>query len=132
MKVYNERDLAKALHENVDIIEIDRNLANSVIKTQSVSTAKWCIVIGCISATIPIVTATIISGGIVTPATAPLAVAALAPATSILGLKELFFLVKTAVWSIKLGNKAAGILAINKMRNYKMETENNRVILLRK
>lgn len=136
MQVYNERDLGKALHENVDTIEIEGDLAKKVVKIKATGKAAWIIAIGCIGIAIPALMITVASMGTATPATAPIVVSSLAPAIGVLGTEAAFSIASIATGAALaaggVGGAAAGIAAVNKLRKYKLEKNNSKVILMRK
>lgn len=133
MLVTNEKELGKALNDNVDEIEIEANLRKKVIKIKAKGKVAWVIAIGSISLAVPLVMVTVMSAGTATPITAPAAVGALAGATGVLGVGATFSAVSIAAGAvIAAGSVSAGVAALNKLRKYKMTDYGDRLVLTRK
>jgi len=133
MLVTNEKELGKALNDNVDEIEIEANLRKKVIKIKAKGKVAWVIAIGSISLAVPLVMVTVMSAGTATPITAPVAVGALTGATGVLGIGAAFSAVSIAAGAaIAAGSVSAGVAALNKLRKYKMTDYGDRLVLTRK
>lgn len=118
MAIDNEKDLAKALNEEQDSIEIEGDLANKVVRIKATGTVAWAIAIGAIGLAI---VATVGTGG----AAAPAAGVVGAAATGVLGVSATAAAVAIAV-------AAGGVGVLNTLRSYEIvNSEEGRVTLKR-
>jgi len=133
MLVTNEKELGKALNDNVDEIEIEADFRKKVIKIKAKGEVAWRIAIVGITLAIPLVMATVMSAGTATPITAPAAVVTLTGAAGVLGIGATFSAVSIAAGAvIAAGSVSAGVAALNKLRKYKMTDYGDRLVLTRK
>lgn len=118
--VTTEKELANAIKRGEEMIEIEGDLKNQVIKIRAKGNVTWLIAIGAIGAAVILVLG---SGGIATPAAAALAPAAI----GVLGTAATYT-------SIAIAVAAGGVASLNKLRNNYKEisrTENS-LLLARK
>lgn len=120
MVIEKKEDLAKAIKEEQEYIEIKGDLKKKVIIIKSKGKVAWLVASGAIAVA---VISIICTGGTATPA----ATAFMAPvAVSILGIK-------TAVFALSLAIISGGVGILNKLRKYEIvENNNNRLILKKK
>ena len=124
MYINNEEDLADAIKNEQDTIEIEGDLGKKVLKIKATGKAAWIIAFGAIGVAVL---------GIMYPVPEPttqvaskaFAMTAGASAVAILGAG-------TAATAISIAVAAGGVGALNKLRAYKIEsTDNTRVVLKR-
>ena len=133
MEVRDEKALGKAVHNDVDTIVIEGDLAKKVLRIKATGKIAWAIAIGAISVAIPIAIATVGSGGTAAPVTVPAEVLTLTAPAAVLGVGTTASAVSIAVGAASLGGVSAGVGALNKLRKYKLKkVGKDRVILTRK
>ena len=124
MKVNNEKELGKALHEEKDSIEIEGDLAKKVIRIKATGKVAWGVLIGSLTVAIPLVIVTVGSGGTATPATAPTIMGIMGPSIATLGVGTTYSAVSIAAGAaIAAGGVSAvpaAITALSKLRKYKL------------
>lgn len=114
-RVSTEKELAKAVEEDTDTIEIEGDLKDKVIRIKATGKIAWAICIGCIAAA---VVSTLSTGGI-----GSLSIAAAAPvAVSILGIP-------TTIACVTIAVAAGGVGVLNKLRGYDLSREGGMCIL---
>ena len=118
ISVESEDDLAKALKENEDTIEIRGDLADKVIRIKATGTAAWIIAVGAIAVA---VTAVIMSGGAAAPASGIVGIAAV----SVLGLPATTTAVLIAI-------AAGGVGVLQSLRDYKIENSSDGYVILKR
>lgn len=121
-----EKELGEALKNDQDIIEIEGDLKNKVLKIKATGKVAWgaCIV----SITVAVAAAVVIisTGGTATPVAGPLAGITLGVAAPTLGMS-------TAITATGIAIAGGGIGALNKLRKYKVEKIlDTKIILHRK
>ncbi|MBR1554104.1 MAG: hypothetical protein IJ644_01785 [Oscillospiraceae bacterium] len=138
-KVRTEKELAQAIKQNADTIEISGDLKNKVIVIKATGQVAWVVAIGGIGVAIAAIIA------MPTPA-APAAIgvealgltgvaatfhgiiATPAVASTVVGVTG-----KTvALSAVSIGVAGGGVGVLNKLRSYKLEKKNNVVILRKK
>lgn len=126
----DEKELARAVKNKVDLIIVEFDLAKKVLRIKATGKVAWAIAIAAIAA---VVAAIIASGGlalvpgavVLTPAIwAPVAVLA-APAVGILGFP-------TTLAAISIAIAAGGVGALNKLRKYKVVERGEDWLVLRR
>ena len=134
MYVANEKELAYALKNQEDKIEVECDLKEKVLRIKAEGGVAWAVCAGAIAIAITSITvgstATVATGGAATPAafgaqafiTAPAATTAV----SILGLP-------TTITAIGIALAGGGIGALNQLRDYRMvNVSEHKAILYRK
>lgn len=117
--VTTEKELASAIKRGDEMIEIEGDLKNHVIKIRAKGNVTWVIAIGAIGVAVMLVLG---SGGIATPAAAALAPAAI----GVLGTAATYT-------SIAIAVAAGGVASLNKLRNnYKEISRTDNSLLLAK
>lgn len=136
MKVNNEKELGKALHDGVDSIEIEGDLSNKVIKIKATNKVAWGVLIGFMAIAIPLAYATVVSAGTASIITVPALVGVMAPSIATLGVGATFSAVSIAAGaSFAAGGVSkisAGVAGLRKLRQYKITKNGNGIILKRK
>lgn len=130
MVVNNEKDLADALKNNEDFIEIEGDLANETVKIKATGKVAWFVAVGAVTAALVFAFATIKGNEGSKPATAVGTVAFSAGAVSILGVSTTSTLISIGVAA---GSVIAGRAILNKLYDYEIVSKStNRVVLRRK
>lgn len=118
MAIDNEEDLAKALNQGQNYIEIEGDLANKVVRIKATGTVAWAIAIGAIGVAI---VATVGTGGVAAPAAGVVGIAA----TGVLG-------VSATAAAVALAVAAGGVGVLKTLRSYEIVSkEEGRVTLKR-
>ena len=122
MKVANEKELAEAIKNNEERIEIEGDLARGAIKIKATGKVAWLIAIGAIGvAVIALLSAPATAGGsaFISGAVAPAAV-------GVLGLG-------TTATAISIAIAGGGVAVLNKLRGYSLEKiSDDKVVLTKK
>lgn len=122
LKVANEKELAEAVKNNEEKIEIEGDLARKTIKIKATGKIAWLVAIGAIGvAVIAILSAPATAGGgaLVSGAVAPAAV-------GILGFS-------TTATAISIAIAGGGVAVLNKLRGYSLEKiSDDKVVLTKK
>lgn len=136
MKVTNEKELGKALHEEKDSIEIEGDLAKKVIKIKATGKVAWGVLIGSLAVAVPLIIVTVASAGTATPATAPAILGVMAPTVATIGAEATVSAVSIAAGAaIAAGGVSAipaAVAAMGKLRKYKVTKNNYGITLTRK
>lgn len=109
-----EKELGEALKNNQDTIEVEGDLARRVITIKATGKVAWVACIACITIAVAVVVVTISSGGTATPITGPAAGITLGAAASIWGLP-------TAITATGIAVAGGGVVALKKLRKYRIE-----------
>ena len=118
MRVKTEEELAKAIKNGEDTIEIEGNLRKTVLKIKATGKVAWLIAISAIGITVGILIAT---GGTGAPASSIIGVGAI----SVLGLP-------VAISAVSIAIAAGSVDVLNKLRDYKIIENNDDVLILKK
>ena len=118
MSIKTEEELAEAIENNQESIEIEGNLATKVIKIKATGKIAWVIALGAIAIA---VTTVVLTGGTATPASAIVA----GGAVSILGLS-------TTVTAIAIAVAGRGVGILNKLRDYEIVSNKDDKVILKK
>ena len=118
MRVKTEEELAEAIENGEDTIEIEGDLKEKTLKIKATGKVAWVVAIGAIGVAVTIV---ITTGGAGAPASGIIGVGAV----SILGLPA-------AVSSVAIAVAAGGVGILNKLRDYKVIENNDDVLILKK
>ena len=136
MKVKDEKELGKALHDGENSIEIESDLAKKVIKIKATGNVAWGVLIASIVVAIPLVIATVASAGAATPVTAPGLLGVMGTSIATLGVGTCFSAVSIAAGGAiaagGVGAVSAGVAALNKLRDYKLIRNGEKVTLRKK
>lgn len=136
MKVKNEKELGKALHDDVDSIEVEGDLANKVIKIKATGKVAWGVLIGGMAIAIPLVYTTVASAGTASIVTVPALAGVMAPSIATLGVGATVSAVSIATGAtIAAGGKSkitAGVAGLRKLRQYKITKNGNGITLKKK
>ena len=121
-----EKDLGTALKNDVDVIEIEGDLAEKVIKIRATGKIAWTACIAAIAVAIAMSLVTIGSGGVAVPVTGAFLGGSLGVAAVTWGMS-------TAVSATGIAIAAGGVGALNKLRKYHMrKISESKVILYKK
>jgi len=118
MRVKTEEELAEAIENEEETIEIEGDLKEKVIKIKATGKVAWIIALGAIGVAVTVVIA---SGGSLAPASGIIGVAAI----SILGLP-------VAISAVSIAVAAGGVAVLNKLRKYKIVKNDDEVLILKK
>lgn len=130
MTVKNEKELGEALKQNQNYIEVEGDLCKKVIKIKATGPVAWAVCIAGLSIAVVAVIATIGSGGGGAPVTVPASTAGLLPAVAVFGGGSAGLSVASS--SVLIAVAGGGVGALNKLRKYKIEKKDKKVILRRK
>lgn len=126
MKVKTEEELAKAVNNNENYIEIEGDLSNKVFRIKAVGSVPWIVAIGSIVvATVAVISLPKISQPKAGFMASGIGAATAGGAVAILGLAATTSAIKIAV-----AGGAIGVL--KKLRNYKMEKISDTKLILKK
>ena len=126
MKVKTEEELAKAVNNNENYIEIEGDLSNKVFRIKAVGSVPWIVAIGSIVvATVAVISLSKISQPKAGFMASGIGAATAGGAVAILGLAATTSAIKIAV-----AGGAIGVL--KKLRNYKMEKISDTKLILKK
>lgn len=136
MYVKNEKELGKALQNNADEIVMELKTGKTVIKIKATGEKAFRTLILCMGVVIPLIYATVTSGGIASPVTVPAATIAMATPISLIGAGTCFSAATIATGAViaagGLASITAGAQALKKLRNYDLIQKGDKVILKRK
>lgn len=118
MSIKTEDQLGKALKEGKDIIEIEGDLVNKVIKIKATGNIAWAVAITAIALA---VLALLISGGVSAPASGIVGFSAV----SILGLP-------TTLSAISIAVAAGGVGVLNSLREYEIQSHTDNLLVLKR
>ena len=118
MRVRTEEELAEAIENGEDTIEIEGGLKEGILKIKATGKVAWVVAIGAIGVAVTIV---ITTGGTGAPASGIIGIGAV----SVLGLPA-------AISAVGIAVAAGGVGALNKLRNYKIIENNEDILILRK
>lgn len=118
ISIKTEDQLGKALKEGKDIIEIEGDLVNKVIKIKATGKIAWAVAIIAIALA---VLALLISGGVSASASGIVEFSAV----SILGLP-------TTLSAISIAVAAGGVGVLNSSREYEIESQTDNLLLLKR
>ena len=119
MAVSTEEELGKALESGQDTIEITGSLMKKVIKIRAAGNVAWAVAIGAIGIAVLAILST---GGVAAPASVGIVGAG---AASVLGLPA-------ATTAVLIAVSAGGVGALNKLRSYKVDRNDESVLVLKK
>lgn len=126
MQVKTEEELAKAVNNNENYIEIEGDLSNKVFRIKAVGSVPWIVAIGSIVvATVAVISLPKISQPKAGFMASGIGAATAGGAVAILGLAATTSAIKIAV-----AGGAIGVL--KKLRNYKMEKISDTKLILKK
>ena len=121
-----EKDLGNALKNNQDTIVIEGDLAEKTLKIKATGKVAWAVCIGCIAVAVTLVVVTFGSGGAAIPVAGPTAAITLSAAATIWGLP-------TAITATGIAVAGGGVVALKKLRKYRVEKiSDTKIILHRK
>ena len=124
-RVNTEKDLADALKNGEDTIEIEGDLAKKTVKIKATGNVAWAVAIGAIGIATYSTVATIGTGGASTPVTGTAVFFTAPAAVGILG--------GAATWTaISIAVAAGGIGALNTLRKYKQASYEDGVLILKR
>lgn len=118
MRIRTEEELADAINNGEDTIEIEGNLKDKTLRIKATGKVAWAVAIGAIGIAVTIIIA---SGGTGAPVSGIIGVGAI----SILGLP-------TAMSAVAIAVAAGGIGALNKLRSYKVIENTENLLILKK
>lgn len=124
--VTTEKELAKAIKDEEDMIVIEGDLAKTTIKIKATGKVAWAIAIGAISLAAYSLIATLGTGGASAPVTATTGFMAGGAAVTVLGSGSTASAIAIAV-------AAGGVGVLSKLRSYKIiEKSAGKVVLARR
>lgn len=140
MPISNENELAKAIENKVNFIEIEGNLAQKTIKIKASGAVAWAVAVGALMVAFAVLLISINSGGISSkiPAIAENNISLPADANASVGVEkwDLSCLSTLEIWAIAIALLVAIIAAFtalfNKLKNYKIEKISNEHVKLYK
>lgn len=121
MKVLNEKELAEAINNDEETIEIEGDLAKKTVKIKATGKVAWIVAIGAISiAVIAILSAPATAGtsSLISAGVAPVAVGVLGAGTT--------------VTAISIAVAGGSVAVLNKLRGYKLEKISDNKVILKK
>jgi hypothetical protein len=118
MTVRTEEELADAIKNDEETIEIEGDLKNKTLKIKATGKVAWIVAIGAISVA---VAATLATGGAAAPASGIIGVGAV----SVLGLPA-------ATTAVMIAIAAGGVGVLNKLRSYKIIENTDEKLVLRR
>ena len=118
MRLRTEEELAEAIENGEDTIEIEGDLKEKILKIKATGKVAWILAIGVIGVAVVIA---ITTGGAGAPASGIIGVGAV----SVLGLPA-------AISAVSIAVAAGGVGVLNKLRNYKVIENNEDILILRK
>lgn len=121
----DEKDLGRALKEGRDMIVIEGDLVNKVIKIKMTGNAAWTICIGGITIAVTVTIANASTAGAATPVAVPSALVGATGAVAALG-------VPTTIAAIGIAIAGGGVAVLNKLRKYRVEKVSDTKIILHK
>ena len=121
VKVTTEEELANAIKNNEDTIEIEGDLSNKTIRIKATGKIAWAIAIAAIAVAVGGILLIPASGGTSSVASG----AAISGAVSILGSK-------VTLSAITIAIAGGGIGILNKLRKYRIEKVSEKHIILHK
>lgn len=124
MAINNEKDLAKALKDDQDTIEIEGDLCKKVFKIKATGNVAWVIAFGGIAIAV-IAFLYPVPEPVTQAGTKGLGVLSGGVAVSILGAG-------TAITAISIAVAAGGVSVLNKLRGYKIVSNSGDKIVLQK
>ncbi len=131
MLIDNEKDLGNAIKNGEQCIEVEGELGQKVFRIKAVGAVAWAVAIGGLTVAVAASIATLATGGAGAPATVPVTTAGLVPAATVLGGTGVSG-VAVAASAATIAVAGGGVGTLNKLRNYKMEKQGDRVILKKK
>lgn len=120
--VSNEKELGKALKDDVDTIEVEGDLVKKVIKIKATGKVAWGVCIACLTVAITAMIAKIVSAGFAAPITTTAIMLTAPAAIATLGTSA-------ALAAVGIGVAGGGVAVLNKLRDYKMEETGDKIIL---
>ena len=125
MSIKTEEELADAINNEEDTIEIEGDLSKKVFKIKATGKAAWFIALGAIAVTVTAVIVTAGSGGTAAPVIIPASAFVAAGAVGILG-------VPATASAILIAVSAGGIGVLTKLRNYEIIEHNGDKLILKR
>lgn len=119
------KELARAIKEGQDEIEIEYDLKKHVMRIKATGKVAWGVALGAMTAVVISALAEIGSGGVATPVSALVATPAVAGAVGVLGIDA-----TTA--AIIMAITAGGVGVLNKLRKYDVEEISETKAILRR
>lgn len=136
MKINDDRDLGKAIRRNESRIEIEGDLAKKVLRIKSSGPIAWATLIACVALAIPLVIATVGTGGTISLATVPAISSLMAAPIATIGAGATISAINIAIGgALAVGGIAsakAGIETLQLLKKYKVQKKDTIVILIRK
>ena len=132
MLIDNEKDLGNAIKNGEQCIEVEGELGQKVFRIKAVGAVAWAVAIGGLTVAVAAIIATLATGGAGAPATVPVTTAGILPAATVLGGTGGVSGVAVAASAATIAVAGGGVGTLNKLRNYKMEKQGDRVILKKK
>lgn len=122
-KVFTEKELAEALKNGEDTIEIVGDLAGKTIKIRATGKVAWAIAFGAIGVAVYSAVATLGSGGASAPATGTAAAFTAPVAVGILGIPATLAAISIAI-------AGGGLATLTRLRGYNetFRTENSLIL----
>jgi len=129
MTVKTEKELADAIKNGIDSIEIEGDLTNKVLKIKATGNISWVIALGAIGVAVTAILTLPIATTPLAPISAAenfIAISSAPIAIGILGYS-------TTISAITIAVTAGSISILNKLRKYKIiKKEKNKLILVKK
>lgn len=123
--INNSKDLGKAIKDNRDSIEIEYDYGKKVVKIIGTGKIVWGIAAGAIGTAVTALIITASSGGTTSPATGTYTMIASGTAGAILGPS-------VAVSATSIAVSGGGMIALKKLRKYKVIKKPDSYLLVKK
>lgn len=120
-----EKELGEALKRGDSTIEVELDLARKVIKIKTVRNGMWALCVTAIGVAVVSGVVAISTAGTATVPSAFIATPAIATASGVLGMS-------TAISAIGIAMAGGGVVALNKLRGYRLEKVSNEKVILHK
>lgn len=125
MTMTTEKELGEALKTDKDTIEVEGDLSKKIIKIKATGKVAWGVCIGCIVVACTMAVVTLSTGGTAAPVTGPTTALTLSAAASVWGLP-------TAITATGIALAGGGVVALKKLRKYRIEKISDTKIILHK
>lgn len=126
----NEKELGKAIKKGADCILLEGKLGKKAGRIIATGKAAWAVAIGAIGVAVTAIIIIIATGPIGAPVGIPVTTAGLAPAAAVFGGGTAGMGVATSAVTIAVAGGGVGTLT--KLRGYKIEKKDDKVILRKK
>lgn len=120
-----EKELGEALKRGDSTIEVELDLSKKVVKIKTAERGSWALCVAAIGVAVVCGVVTISTAGTATVPSAFIATPAIATASGVLGMS-------TAISAIGIAMAGGGVVALNKLRGYRLEKVSDEKVILHK